>query len=317
MADSGLDHPPAFPAAFVRTVTDVHGAAGRAWLDALPGLLREQSDRWGLTLGPPFALSHNYVAPAVRADGTRVVLKVGVPCRDLDTEVSALRLFDGRGCVRLLAADAGRGALLLERLDPGTTLEAVADDEAATVQAAGVMRRLWRPAPPDHPFPRAGDWGRGFARLRGRFGGGTGPFPAALVGEAEALFADLLATSPPPVLLHGDLHHGNILDAGSILDAGGGEGWLAIDPKGVVGDPTYEAGALLRNPERLHTRADMDRVLARRVDLLADVLGLDRARIGGWGLAQAVLSAWWTFEDHGRVGEAGLAVARGLSALRA
>lgn len=314
MADSDLDYPPAFPTAFVRTVTDVHGAAGRAWLDALPRLLRGQSDRWGLTLGPPLPLSHNYVAPAVWADGARVVLKVGVPCPDLDTEVSALRLFDGRGCVRLLAADAGRGALLLERLDPGTTLEAVADDEAATVQAANVMRRLWRPAPPDHPFPRVGDWSRGFARLRGRFGGGLGPFPSALVEEAEALFSGLLATSPPPVLLHGDLHHGNILDAGG-TGAGGGE-WLAIDPKGVVGDPAYEAGALLRNPERLHTLPDMDRVLARRVDLLADALGLDRARIGGWGLAQAVLSAWWTFEDHGRVGEASLAVARALSALR-
>jgi streptomycin 6-kinase len=60
--------------------------------------------------------------------------------------------------------------------------------------AAGVMKKMWRPAPPDHRFPIVSDWSKGFERLRRRFDGGTGPMPEALVGETEAPFAELLAS---------------------------------------------------------------------------------------------------------------------------
>ena len=95
-----------------------------------------------------------------------------------------------------------------------------------------------------------------------------------------------------PMLLHGDLHHDNILSAER-------QPWLAIDPKGIVGEPAYEVGALLRNPwSVLLDMPQPGRILARRVDQLAEELGFDRARIVGWGIAQAVLSAWWCLEDH-------------------
>src|SRR5579859_7333229 len=98
-----------------------------------------------------------------------------------------------------------------------------------------------------------------------------------------------------PMLLHGDLHHDNILMAGR-------QPWLAIDPKGLVGEPAYETGALLRNAlARVFSASQPQRVLARRVDQLAAELGLDRVRICGWGLAQAVLSVWWGIEDSGYV----------------
>ena len=92
------------------------------------------------------------------------------------------------------------------------------------------------------------EWGDGFKRLRARFGGGSGPLPSALVGEAEALFAALLDTAGAPVLLHGDLHHYNIL-------AAGGGRWLAIDPKGVVGEPAFEVVALMHNPRGARNEA--------------------------------------------------------------
>lgn len=298
------------PDHFARRIVEVHGPAGAMWLDRLPALVAACERRWSLTLLPPFApLSYNYVAPAVRADGAEVVLKLGVPHRELLTEIAALRLYDGHGIARLLDADADEGVLLLERLRPGTPLSSLADDEEATVIAAQVMRELWRPVPPEHPFPTVADWGAGFRRLRARFDGGTGPFPTALVETAERLFAELLGSAAAPALLHGDLHHENILAAER-------RPWLALDPKGVVGEPAYEVGALLRNPmPRLLAGPQPRRTLARRVDLLAEALGFDRARLAGWGLAQAVLSGWWSYEDHGHGWETGVACAELLMEL--
>lgn len=242
-------------------------------------------------MAPFEGLSFNYVAPAVGANGRELILKLGVVNPELLTEIEALRLYDGRGIAQLVAADPEQGALLLERLRPGTMLSTLADDALATSIAAGVMRQLWRPVPPDHPFPSVAKWAAGLGRLRQRFGGGTGPLPPLMVERAEALFRDLIASMSGSVLLHGDLHHFNILAAER-------QPWLAIDPKGLVGEPEYEVGPLLCNPfPRLLTMPHVDCILARRVDQLAEELGFDRARLAGWAVAQAVLSAWWCIED--------------------
>ncbi len=301
----------AIPDHFVRTITETNGAAGRDWLDRLPTILDACAEQWDLTLGPPFAgLSYNYAAPATRADGAQAVVKACPPSGEFRVQSAALRVYDGRGAARLRAADHEREVMLLERLEPGAMLSAVEDDAEATAIAAGVMRALWRPVSPEHPFPSVADWGEGFARLRRRYDGGTGPFPPALVEEAEHLFAELNASAAAPVVLHGDLHHYNILDAGS-------RGWLAIDPKGLAGEPAYEIGAYLRNrlPEPL-PNPEAARVTARRIDQFAAELGLDRARVRGWGLAQAVLSAWWTVEDHGHGWEPTIALAELVAALK-
>ncbi len=290
-------------------MTDVYGEAGTAWIGRLPGIIDQCASRWSLTVAPPFApLSYNYVAPAVGADGTPLVLKVGFPCRELLFEAEALRLFDGNGICRLLAFDNDAGARLLEQVQPGTTIDGL-DDEKGVAVAAGVMQRLWRPAPAGHPFPTTADWGKGFARTRERFDGGTGPLPAALFERGESLFSELLASSAEPVLLHGDLHHFNILAAGP------GK-WLAIDPKGLVGEPAYEVGALLRNPRpSLLDQAHPEQTLARCIDLFADALGFDRHRLRDWGIAQAVLSACWSVEDHGSGWEFAITCAEHLSAV--
>ncbi|MBI5946736.1 MAG: phosphotransferase [Chloroflexi bacterium] len=289
---------------FFARIVEVFGAEGAAWIDALPSLLAEAAERWGLQVGEPFEpLSYNYVAPAVRRGGETAVLKAGVPGAELRSEIAALRHYDGRGAVRLLESDADRGLLLLERVTPGTPLVALDDDEDATRIAAGVMRRLWRPPPAGHEFPAVGDWLRGFERHRARCERGSGPFPATLFARGEALAGELLETSGAPVVLHGDFHHWNIL-------RGEREPWLAIDPKGVVGEPAYEAGALLRNPTPDYLRwPGIERVMARRVEILAETLGFERERIAGWGFAQAVLSACWSHEDHGAGWEPAIACA--------
>jgi streptomycin 6-kinase len=296
------------PKNFARTIVELYGEAGRAWLARLPSLITEYAQQWSLTVLSPFEpLSYNYVAPAVRADGTDVVVKVGYLNPALCTEIEALRCYDGHGMVQLLEVNQEHGVLLLERLKPGTPLSKERDDRRATSIAVDVMQQLWRPAPDTQAFPSVAQWAQGLHRLRDRFEGGTGPFPAPLVDAAERLFPELLTSMGEPVLLHGDLHQGNILAAER-------QPWLALDPKGVLGEPTYEVGALLRNPRPgLLAEPQPRQVLAQRVDQFADELGCDRARIVGWGLAQAVLSAWWGFEDHGYGWEWGIACAELLA----
>jgi streptomycin 6-kinase len=297
------------PGSLAGHIVDLFGDDGRVWLEHLPATIAGCEQIWSLTVLPPFDnLSYNYVAPAVRADGLNAILKIGVPNPELSTEIEALLRFDGRGSVRLLAVDRERGALLLERLKPGRPLADLADDEQATHIAAQVMRELWHPVPPGHSFPTVARWAAGLDRMRLHFDGGTGPLPRPLVEKAERLFADLLASMQQPVLLHGDLHHWNILSAER-------RPWLAIDPKGVVGEPAYEVGALLRNlSPRLLELPQPSRIVARRLDILAEDLGFDRERLLSWGLAQAILSAWWSIEDHGQGWEWAVYCAELLSA---
>jgi len=279
------------PDDLVRTNTQLHGEAGVQWLNAIPTILRECQRRWSLTVGLPFpGLCFNYVLPATAANGASVVLKICFPDREFHSEAEALIVFDGTGAVRLLNVDRDSGALLLERIQPGTQLSS-ASDERATSIAAAVMRKLWRPPPENHSFPSVADWGAELAQLRAHFGGSCGPFPERLVQSAEKLFAELVASMTAPVILHGDLHHGNIL-------ADQRQGWIAIDPKGVVGEPEYEIGALLRNPlPDLLSWPQPGRTLARRLDQLADELAFDRHRLHRWAQAQAVLSAWWAYHQ--------------------
>jgi len=271
------------------------------WLRRLPDVIAACRERWSLTLGEPYRYpSLSYVCPATLPDGTQAVLKASFLSQEQPHEAAALRAFAGNGACLLLDADLQMGALLLERLSPGTQLASLADDERATHTAAAVMRHLWRPAPSQHPFPTVDEWCGGLRNMKAVFGGGTGPIPRRLVDYAEGLAGELLASAPAPMLLHGDLQHYNILSAER-------QPWLAIDPKGVVGDPGYEVGPYLLN--RLDGAADPKRRLARRLHQLAEELGIDRGRLRSWGLVQAVLAAWWQVEDIDEAWEDAVGVA--------
>ena len=128
--------------------------------------------------------------------------------------------------------------------------------------------------------------------------------------RAEAIYASLLKEDPERILLHGDLHHGNLL-----LDES--RGWIIIDPKGVVGPPVYESGAMLRNPPGVHLRQKLDAMMSARVELISEVLGDDPEMITAWAFAQAVLSVLWSMEDSQPGWEAEVALARCFEELHA
>ena len=292
---------------FSEIILALHGEIGRKWLETLPSLLKSCAKRWDLTLSPPFEnLSYNYVTPVRCADGTPAVLKLGVPNDEIRAEIAALRHFDGQGMVRLLEADVENCVMLLERISPGETLWD-ADDDFATEKLLGVMPKLWRPYHGEYPFKTVADWGDGFQRLRQRHNGTTGKLDNVLVDKGEKMFFELLASSAGAVLLHGDLHHDNVLSAQRAP-------YLAIDPKGVLGEACYEVGAFLRNPlPGLLEYQNPRKRMKRRVDMIVECLGFDHQRVVGWSFAQAVLSAIWCDEDGVDCGEGAMQIAKILA----
>ena len=285
------------PETFIQTIKNTYKEDGEKFLTVLPLLLEEAARRWGLTeITPVPDLSYNFVAFAKR-QGADVVLKMGVPNRELTGEMNALKLFNGQGACQLLDCDEERGFLLLERVKPGMTLAELEDDDERTRIAAGLMQSIWRPADRDpqtgqaRKFIQLSDWFAGLGKIRPHFNGGLGPFPKALLETVEAFLPELFA-GQAATLLHGDFHHFNILLSAE-------RGWLVIDPKGVIGPAGYEAGPLLLNPwHSLGQRAGFKRRSARRLDILAEHLGWERGILLKWAAAHAVLSAWWCIEDR-------------------
>jgi streptomycin 6-kinase len=291
--------------AFRARMISVFHDDGAVWLQRLPDLLDEYGGRWGLEIGASFQpLSYGYVAAATRADGSRCVLKASVPRHDLQFEIEALRHYDGRGAVRLLEADIDAGVMLLERAEPGTPVIAI-DDVEATRIAAGIMRELWRAPAARHAFPTVADWGAAFGELRARHEGGSGLLTRALLDRGDALYRELAASQGEAVVLHGDLHHWNIVRAERAP-------WLAIDPHGLVGERAFEVGSWMRNPvgdpggpweaRLLARQPDVRAVLSRRLDIFADELAIDRQRLRDWSIAFAMLSACWSDESGHRDG---------------
>lgn len=151
--------------AFRANVRAVHGDSGSRWLQDIPRLLAEVERSWDLRIGPPYELSYNYGAPATSGSRTACVVKLTVPgTPHRDREAAALTAYSGRGAVRLLARDDTRGALLLERADPGTSLAELgtARDGEATTILCSVMQQLWCRPSADHRLPSVAVYGAAF-----------------------------------------------------------------------------------------------------------------------------------------------------------
>lgn len=136
-----------------------HGETGKQWLSNLPKLIQQAEDKWSIKVASPFKLNYNYVAPVIRSDGSKAVLKIGFPGDvEFQREIEALRLFNGEGISKLLEADQKKDSILLEQVLPGEPLSTVEDDEDATRILALVMKKLWKPLPENHTFADVSEW---------------------------------------------------------------------------------------------------------------------------------------------------------------
>ncbi|MGW8695709.1 aminoglycoside phosphotransferase family protein [Streptomyces eurythermus] len=287
------------PAELAETQEMYNGAAGKAFIAALPDLAADFLDRWGLRLdGPSMNGVSALVLPVVRADGVRAVLKLQLLDEESEGEPVALRAWDGDGAVRLLDHDPATGTMLLERLDENRMLAHLADTREAVLVIARLLAHLTSfPAPPG--LRRLGDiTARMLEHTPRALDRIPDPEARRIVADCAAAVREV-ADEPGDRLLHWDLHDENVL-AAERAD------WLAIDPKPLAGDPGFELWPALDNRyEAAEVRW--------RFDAMTDVLGLDRDRARAWTYGRLLQNALWDVEDGRPIDPRQLEIARLLA----
>jgi streptomycin 6-kinase len=238
--------------------------------------------RWNLTPdGEPITTPTSRLLP-VRKGDEPAMLKVATEHEER-WGAGLLVWWNGDGAVRVLAREGD--AVLLERATGERSLAELArsgrDDEATQILcAAAAQLHSTNGRPPPPPLIDLSDWFRDLWAAADEHGD--------IIALAAATARELLADHHDVVPLHGDLHHGNVLD-------GGPRGWLAIDPKRLRGERAFDYVNILRNPDaEIALRPGR---FTRQVDVICDAAGLDRERLIRWTLAFTGLSAAWILSD--------------------
>ncbi|MEU1098609.1 aminoglycoside phosphotransferase family protein [Streptomyces sp. NPDC005877] len=272
------------PEGFVRVTVDREGPAGSAWLSALPATVRELAERWDCTAdGDPLYGGVGIVVPVLRKTTEPAVLKVSFPHPENMFEPDALSAWGGRGAVLLHERDDDRFAMLLERAHPTTLAQAAQGDEVAAI-AGSVSRRLAVPAPAGllRVQDRAAGWEEQLRRDARDF---PDALPSRTVQTAMGTVREL-AHHQPDTLIHGDLNARNILAATRVP-------WLAVDPKGWVGDRAYDCATLTKSRSvALAEQGDLAKGIDRTLDAFTSAAGLDPERARRWAQLTAVQAAY-------------------------
>lgn len=280
-----------YPLQFVNKVSGAYSEEGDKWLEDLECTTQHYINKWNLqSEGPVDNLSYNYVLKVKDETGRSAILKLGVPNYDFENEVRTLQAYDGNGCAKLLIADPKNGAMLLEHLLPGTMLCSVNDEQTAIKHFAKVWTSIRTSVLENANHPSLGDWLMAFNRYMKKYPKGEGGISLDFIQLAQAYFDELTITSKGNELLHGDLHHENILYSDL-------KGWMAIDPKGVVGDPYFDVISFLIN--QLFHQDNPKGVLKNRVDMLCEELQLEKVRLLKAAIVMSTLYACWGVEDKG------------------
>lgn len=254
--------------------------------------------RWHLVPdGPPLKTHSSHLLPVLLPDKTPAMLKISHHAEEQQGG-NLMTWWNGAGAARVFAHD--HSALLLERATGPLSLTTMSrlgnDSEASRIlcASAATLHAANHPCPPT--LTPLTEWFRELKPVALRHGG--------IFGESLRAFQALLNAPRDPVILHGDLHHGNVIDAGP-------RGWVAIDPKGLFGDRGFEFANIFCNPdEKIATTPGR---LATQATVVAEAAHVDRARLLQWILACAGLSAAWSM-NSGDSPELALAVAQAAAA---
>ncbi|GEN83945.1 hydroxyurea phosphotransferase [Sporosarcina luteola] len=271
------------PTPFQKKIINSFGVTGEKWLYSLETKTEEVAKIWGLKIeGPVTNLSYNYVVNVTDMNNKHYILKMGFPGFDFQNEVRTVQLYNGEGCANVLQADFENGAMLLEKLNPGTMLCEERDEIAVVEHFCRVWKKIRRPLPPEGKFPMITDWASALDRAN------EGPISNNHIQLAREYIEEISQSSSNIQLLHGDLHHENILFSAE-------HGWVAIDPKGVGGDPHFDLISFMIN--HLFTKPDPRKLLELRVELICKSLEMDRERLLKAAIGMSTLYACWAVED--------------------
>lgn len=269
---------------FEKKILILHGEKGKQWLDTLPHLIAQAATTYDLSnLTPLKNLNHHYVLSGFKKDQP-IILKLGLDYDGFKREAAALRAFSKWGAIQIFSEN--NGVLLQKRAIPGISLKAYfpeKENEAISAATHIIKRLHTAPIPPTHTFfPHIKEW---LAALDKEWN-----IPMSYLQKARQLRDYLLKTSGKDILLHGDLHHDNILK--------NGDHWIVIDPKGVIGESAYEATVFIRNPiPDLCAHKDLLPIILRRIGCFAKIHDVSEHRILKWCFVQSILAWIWALED--------------------
>jgi streptomycin 6-kinase len=272
---------------FTTNILNVYKDKGKKWLTDLPTIIKALASEYNLSgLKPLSNLSYNYVLSGF-LNNRPIILKLGLDNDALRLEASSLQAFAGFGGIKVLVAQ--KGFLILEKAVPGISLKSYfpSKDNDSVEIACNIINLLHQaPIPKTPKFPNIQNW------LESLDHDTSNKNLKNYLQKARDIRNQLLATAPDSVLLHGDLHHENIIKHG--------DNWVVIDSKSVTGEPAYEVAAFIRNPipELLKSRNIAD-IINNRIAHFACKLKIKPERIKGWCFIQAVLAWVWILEDGG------------------
>lgn len=276
---------------FISNVHDIYGETGDAWLRDLPNRIQHLSTLWNFRLVNPMPdLSYHFVGLVeMNSTAQTAVIKMAPETGSLVAEMRWLNCID-KGVPGIHASDEVLNAYLMERLEPGHSLKKLVragDDDGATRIICQTIRNLQSQHHSDYTFPHLSEVSKILPLLKGNF-------DAKLLAQAQDLFYDLTLDRSHDIVLHGDLHHDNILFSGSE--------WKAIDPHGYMGDPAAEVGTMIYNAlDCFPTHQPLSKIVERRLKIMGEELPFDARRIKSWAFCITVLSGAWSFEDHATV----------------
>lgn len=255
------------------------------WLEDVPSLLDRWCRHWEIDLdqGEPVDAMNLVLFGRSRRAG-QIVLKLSVPSYETRAELAGTRLASGSGFVRLIDADPDACLIMTGLVRPGGALRdtGLTDDEATRICARKLLE-FWREPEPETDLIPLDHWAR---ELLDHEPERHPQAPNDLLLEARAIALDLLRSPTSRSLLHGDLHHQNIL-------RGEGDTWVTIDPKGLVGERGYDITAWMMNPWGAPLRPDYGSIANRRLNIFADLLGEPRDRLARWAVVHAAMSLCW------------------------
>ena len=275
-------------AQFETNMIAMHGNRGKNWLATLPTVTMELAQQWGLSdLTPIENLSYNYILSGFQ--GTRpIVVKISFDPQESEKEFRTLRALKSPCVVQVLAHDSERSALLLERAVPGDTLWSFFPDR--DVEATDIVCELIQQLPQPPTFEHTALESKGDDNDT-RIIDMDWDIPHQYLQKARTLKTQLLATTPQTILLHGDLHGGNIIKHQNR--------WIIIDPIIRLGEQATEIATFIIDPhEKLLPRPDAQMIMKRRILTAAQKLHLDPERIQRWCFVLVIISWAWCLK-HG------------------
>jgi len=267
-----------------KNIISMYNAEGKQWLDSLPEITDKIAQKHNLSgLTPVNNMTFNYVASGYQNENP-IILKIGINSKTLTKESLCLKAFAKHAVAEVIAHD--NNMIIMQRAVPGSTLKDYFpehDIDATKILCKNIKELHKASIPESHNFYHLSEL---FKTLDQKLN-----IPDEILGKAKHLRDKLLSTTTKEVLLHGDLHHDNILK--------NGESWLVIDPKGFIGDPAFEPAAYLCNPipELLQENQPRE-IIENRINICSAELDIDSRRIADWLYAKSVLCWAWSLEDN-------------------